>query len=838
MPLFLKLMRGQLKTMVFFVTLFAVGMSLFLSVDTISIEFVDSLRKQSREFLGGDLEIRLRKPVSEEQKKILNNKLKNWNHSEEWRFFTMISGPQRPLLVQARAVDESFPLLGGFSDTTGGETYSGPRENEVYVPQSLMKILGYQVGDSVQVGIKNFIIRRELQGAPDSRFAFAQFTQRFYMNRSDVASAGLISKGSRIVRHHHYLSIEEIADKELLSFKNDLLSLIQDPEVAIESSADSNTELSRRFSMAIRLAKLFSLFTFLMAALGALQFFFNHLERERRNRVLFQTLGMHTSEVLRVYFKQGLFLTLISFIAAFALSSLGNMLATEFLEAKFGIIVSPVVRWEAYGLLAGASFFTYVLLMLGPVIQMRTESAHSIMQQSKVNFLRSLGLFAVQLAFGYLLAWLVTQSWILSFIFLAILVVGFAGMTLLAISIDFCLSFMRKQGFRWPAWESLRLLISFKLGPSLLVFSLLGLVTLVLYLMPGLNSMMKQQLLPEDKSQLPRWFLIDVQPEQLDELQHFVKQKGYREIEASPMIRARLLTVNGVDFVRKGDAKTLEEEQERRLRNRGYNLSYRSKLAESESIREGKFWDKSWSRGDGLPEISVEYRFKQRLGFNLGDTLEFEIEGFPQKGVISSVRDISWSSFKPNFFIQFQTGVLEIAPKTFIMSLPLIEGDDLAFQQEFFEKFPTVSLIDLKDLVSKTVSQLEKISVMLTSITFFALLCGLVLLLEIAYELAQSAKREMHLRFGLGQARGVILWLWLSPIFFWVLMAWGLGYLLHIAFVRIIGNQLFGDIPWVPEWTTFAWSIPVMIVFMLAVTWFFFRALVVEKTIDVLKAND
>lgn len=837
MPLFLKLLKGHVKTVLFFVSLFALGMSLFLTVDTLSIEFVDSLRAQSKQFLGGDVQIRLRKDFSPEQKNVIHSHLQDWDQSEEWRFFTMVAGPDRTLLVQARAVDLKFPLVGEFADSSGLQ-FDPPSVGEVYAPQSLLQIIGLSVGDSVQIGTNKFLISRLLVTSPDSRFAFAQFTQRLYMNLNDVESAGLLSKGSRIFRHHHFLnSNKDLTESELILLKKSLLKQIKDPEISIESSADSDSELAARFSMAIRLAKLLALFTFLMSALGALQFFFNHLEREKHNRVLFQTLGMSQSKIVSIYFIQGLFLTSLALLLSLGFAKIWTYFVSGILSEKFQITIEGNLRFEAFVLLIVAAFLSYTLLILGPMIQMRIESAKSILRQSSLHWKLGLSVFVIQLVFGYAFAYVVTQSWILSLIFLAILITGFLGMSMAGLLLDKGMKLLSKLGLRWTSWESLRILLLHRPGRSLMVFSLLGLVTLVLYLMPGLNSMLKQQLLPEDQTQLPRWFLIDVQDEHLEELQKFLTARGYQNVQPAPMIRARLMKVNGNDFVRKGQAKTLEEEQEKRMRNRGYNLSYRSSLDSSESIREGQFWTQAWS-GKGIPEISVEYRFMQRLGFTLGDTLEFEVEGFPQKGIISSVREVRWSSFKPNFFVQFQPGVLEVAPKTFIVSLPFIEEDEVLFQKEFFQAFPTISLIDLKEVVKLTVSQLEKISIMLTGITFFALLCGLVLLLEIAFELAQSAKKEMHLRFSLGQKRISILWLWLSPLVFWVLSAWALGYGAHILFVRLIGGQLFGDLPWTPELSALLWSFPVMIFFVGSMSYFFYRALVHEKSLEVLKARD
>ncbi len=854
LPLFIRLLRGQLKTLLAFVLLFSLGMSLFLTVDTMSIEFEDSLRAQSQMFIGGDIEIRLRRDFKADENKALNNlfELNNkdestrdsdnsenaWRHSKESRFFTMLSNSSKTLLVQARAVDQNFPLVGEFADSTGTQIYPAPKPGEVYLPETLLKLMNLKLGDSIQVGTMQLFIKHILAKSPDSGFAFAQFTQRFYMNLSDIKRGNLDSKGSRIFRHHHYLSSKSLNENSVKDYKKSLLKALVDPEIRIESIADSDTELASRFSMAIRLAKLLSLFTFLMAALGALQFFFNHLDRERINRVLFQSLGMNENKIVSLYFWQGFVLTIFSVLVSVVFAKFWSWQLSKILSDQFDITIQGNIRFDALLLMCVASVGTYVLLMLGPLFQLKFETAQSTLQNKLLSWKLTSVIFVAQMVFGYGLSWWVTRSWMLSFIFLVVLVVGFVGMSLLVIFLDRLLQWFKKIGLNWSAWNSLRLLIIHRPGKSILVYCLIGLVTLVLYLMPGLNSMLRQQLLPEDKQSLPKWFMIDIQDHHLDSIAGFLKTQDYEETQFSPMIRARLLKINGENFVRQAKGETLEDEQERRMRNRGYNLSYKTSLDSSETLIEGLFWNKAWN-GEGVPEVSVESRFMKRLGFEMGDTLLFEVEGFPVAGKITSVRKIRWSSFKPNFFVQFQPGVLEMAPKTYILSLPLLPAQNtIQFQRDFFNAFPTISLIDLEDVVQITITQLEKISIILTGITFFALLCGMVLLLEVAHELAKSAKKEMHIRLSLGQSAPKILKAWLVPIYAWIISAWTVGYLLHIIFVTLIGRQIFGDLPWTPELKEILWSLPVAFGFLTAIFFFFYRALYKEKTLEILRTKN
>jgi putative ABC transport system permease protein len=164
------------------------------------------------------------------------------------------------------------------------------------------------------------------------------------------------------------------------------------------------------------------------------------------------------------------------------------------------------------------------------------------------------------------------------------------------------------------------------------------------------------------------------------------------------------------------------------------NLTFRDSPDTSETIVKGKFWTTPWKQGsDTLPEISIEERFAQRLGLGLGDELEFSVLGVPVKGRITSVRKIRWTTFQPNFFIQFQPGVLEYAPKTYVGAINKI--DDLKLkgkiQSAIVEKFPNISIIDVSRLVKKITEIIDKMSWALSFMAILCLFAGLIVLFSI-----------------------------------------------------------------------------------------------------------
>ncbi len=83
------------------------------------------------------------------------------------------------------------------------------------------------------------------------------------------------------------------------------------------------------------------------------------------------------------------------------------------------------------------------------------------------------------------------------------------------------------------------------------------------------------------------------------------------------------------------------------MMEREFNLSTAESLPEGNTVAAGKFWDPATAR----KQFSVETKFAEQLQWKLGDTLAFDISGQRIEGTLTSLRDVRWESFTPNFFV-------------------------------------------------------------------------------------------------------------------------------------------------------------------------------------------
>jgi putative ABC transport system permease protein len=290
-------------------------------------------------------------------------------------------------------------------------------------------------------------------------------------------------------------------------------------------------------------------------------------------------------------------------------------------------------------------------------------------------------------------------------------------------------------------------------------------------LLPQLKVSLKQDLVAPENMKLPSLFMFDIQDDQLQPLQNFMKQRGLELQNPSALIRARILKVNGQDFERAQtdvSFQSREEESKMRFRNRGVNLTYRDHLTAAESLKEGRDFSGPYESASGKPvELSVEEKFAEQMDFHLHDKILFDIQGVEILGEIVNFRTVKWNSFQPNFFIQMQPGVLEDAPKTFLASIVALPSDQaMALQNDLVRQFPNVSIVDVARVIHKVLEITDQMSWSLELMATLSLFAGFMVLFSIANYEVRRRSWDLNLLKIFGASR--------SSLFQYLLFEFGL----------------------------------------------------------------
>jgi putative ABC transport system permease protein len=243
----------------------------------------------------------------------------------------------------------------------------------------------------------------------------------------------------------------------------------------------------------------------------------------------------------------------------------------------------------------------------------------------------------------------------------------------------------------------------------------------------------------------PNRFLIGVQPEQLEPLQAFFAAHRIAVPELYPMVRGRLIAVNG----RPVSEADYSEERAKRLVEREFNLSYMSELPDHNQITAG-----SWFRPDEKA-LSVESGIAERLGWKIGDQLTWAVGSENFTGRITSLRKLRWDSMKVNFFVITPPALLEGFPTSFISAFRL-EAEAQAVVSELAERFPNVTVIDAAAALRQAQDVIDQLINAIQFVFIFALAAGLLVLYSALVATEDERRREAAVMRVYGASRAQV----------------------------------------------------------------------------------
>jgi putative ABC transport system permease protein len=247
----------------------------------------------------------------------------------------------------------------------------------------------------------------------------------------------------------------------------------------------------------------------------------------------------------------------------------------------------------------------------------------------------------------------------------------------------------------------------------------LGLMTLTLLTLVRADLLESwQRTLPDDA---PNRFLVNVQPEQRAPIGEFFARHGMAAPVLHPMVRGRLVEVNG----RAVSRDDYVDDRARRLVNREFNLSWASAMQPDNVIVAGRWFT---PQDAGRPVISMEEGIAQTLGLKLGDHLTYDIAGTRLAVEITSLRKVEWDSFRVNFFVVAPPGVLEAMPATFVTSMHLAR-ERSPVMDELVRDFPNLLVIDVAAILDQVKRMMDQVVLAIEFVFLFSLAAGLLVLL-------------------------------------------------------------------------------------------------------------
>jgi putative ABC transport system permease protein len=636
-------------------------------------------------------------------------------------------------LVALKAVQAGYPLRGTLTISTAADapeaaTRDIPALGEVWVDAPLLEALGLQMGDELLLGDARPRITRLIVTEPDRGTGFVNFSPRVMLHEADLTSTRLVQPASRLT----YRLAVAGADAAVAVFtqwaaKN--IEIRQLRGMRLESLESGRPEMAQTLERAEKFLNLVALLSALLSAvavgLAARGFALNHLD----DCAMLRVLGLSQSTIARSY---GFEFFLIG-LAASAAGVLGGYAVHHgFALLLSGLVETALPPASAWPVLLGFGMGLTLLLAFGlpPVLQLAQVPPLRVMRRD-VGGLKPLSLGVLALGVAGFAALLLAASSDLKLGLIA--VGGFAA----AVAVFAALS--------WLAVKLLRRLVNEATAPRWLVLAtrqisarpvyavvqtsslavgLLALVLLVLLRTDLISSW--RQATPADA---PNRFVINVMPEQGVEFQQALRDGGVSRYDWYPMIRGRLVAVNGQAIAPKDYA----DERAQRLVDREFNLSHSAAAPAHNAIVAGRWM------AEEPGAISVEEGIAKTLSLKLGDRLRFEVAGVATESTITSLRKVDWGSMRANFFVIYPVSQMPDVPSTFLSAFhaPPTPG----FDNALVRRFPNITQVDLGRTLAQVQRLLDQVIRVVEFLFVFTLASGLVVLFA-----AVSATREERAR--------------------------------------------------------------------------------------------
>jgi putative ABC transport system permease protein len=268
---------------------------------------------------------------------------------------------------------------------------------------------------------------------------------------------------------------------------------------------------------------------------------------------------------------------------------------------------------------------------------------------------------------------------------------------------------------------------------SALSVGLLALVLLVLLRTDLISSWRKAT-----PVNAPDRFVINLQPDQTQAFQNKLSQEGVKDYDWYPMIRGRLVAVNGKEV----SPQDYTDERAKRLVDREFNLSARATQPEHNEVVKGQW------QADEKDAVSVEVGIAKTLGLKMGDRLRFDVGGVISEGRVTSLRKVDWGSMRANFFVIYPVDNLPEVPLSYMAAFKT--PDVPAFERNLLQQFPNVTSVDLRASFTQVQKVLDQVIRAVEFLFAFTLMAGLLVLTAAVTSTREERKREFAIMRALG----------------------------------------------------------------------------------------
>lgn len=637
-------------------------------------------------------------------------------------FNSMVGSEETVELAGVKAVASGYPLRGSVRiapapnqpDAVASDI---PAPGEIWLDERLYAALGVRTGDTVELGLKTLRVAAMVSFESDRGTNFFSLLPRAIFNQADLADAGLLIEGSRATWRLHVAGT--LAQVE--AFQKWVEPQLQRGQ-AVETVENARPEIRSALDQAQRFLRLAALLAVILAAVAVGLSARRFMQRHLNGCAVMRCLGARQAQIAQIFIGEFILFGLVTALLGGAIGwgvqhgLVGYLVAVMQTELPLPSL-APFAHGVAVGMVLLVGFVLPQLLQLAqvPTVRVLRRELGAVAGMSRLSW--ALGALALTGLIVWIAADLRLALWVAGGFAVAMLLFALAAWAVLR-GLQRLLRNRGASAGSFGGWRYGLTALNRRLAASVVQASALGLGMAALLLLVLVRGDLLQDWRRMASEDAPNRFIINIQPDQREGIAAHFRAHGYAAPSIMPMIRGRLMAINGEPV----HPDHYTDRRAQRLAEREFNLSYAAQLPDTNQVSAGR-----WHGDSREPQFSIEAGLAETFQLKLGDQVRFNISGREVEAPITSVRSLDWDSMRVNFFFIAAPGMLENDPASLITSFHLPAGDH-AFITSLVRAFPNLTVIDVAALLEQIREMTDKLILIVQFVFGFAVLAGLVVL--------------------------------------------------------------------------------------------------------------
>lgn len=675
------------------------------------------LTVRSAEMLGGDLVLAASNPAPPDW--LAAAQRGDVAAAEAVEFASGLVRDGRVQLVGVRAAGSGYPPRGAVR--TAPDLYRPdepmrvpPTAGTAWAEARVLQELNLRIGESITIGDAAFTVTRVLTEEPGRALNFFALAPRVIIPLADVPRTHVVQPGSRVTYRYAFTGTSAAVQ----AFEAWLRPKLRASDRLVPAHA-GNPAVSRSIERTERYLGLTSLLAVLLAGVAIGMAARRYSARHYDTTAMLRALGATQRDILELYLPQFVVLGVAAAAVGCVVGLVAQAAILAIVKDLLPVSLPPPGPWPAaFGFATG--FITLAGFALVPILRLRAVPPLRVLRREAAPLpVSAWAVIGTATAALVVLMWRHTGDFVLTF---GVLAAAGVAAAVLYLPTWWLLRHRRARAGSMSWWsEGLRRLQrrAHASAGQILAFglTLMAMATIALVRTDLLAAWSAQ--LPADA---PNHFIFNVQPADASAIETFFRAHAIRAEPLYPVVRGRLVTVNGrpaAEAVKKDEGTDADEAALRR----DLNLTWAAQPPSDNIVVRGDWWDATAPVG----LVSVEEKIAERLGVAPGDTIGFDIGGAVVSARVASVRRVKWESFHPNFFVIFSPGSLDDFPATYMTSFYLSSAQR-PLLGEIVRGFPAATVLELEQFLTQLRRLVAQASSAVELVLLFVLAAGLTVL--------------------------------------------------------------------------------------------------------------